>query len=113
MTKVICRTPTWDAQVLQPGCEVTVAHAADPVVDGSRGIRLGGHRPLDEVLDQPFDLVYLPGGMAHQETWDPKPFAPSEYRGPYKPIDTNVDGLQFSENFKHPVVSMHTNTTIF
>lgn len=45
--------------------------------------------------------IYLPGGMAHQETWDPKPYAPSEYRGPYKAINTNVDGLQFSENFKH------------
>lgn len=45
--------------------------------------------------------IYLPGGMAHQETWDPKPYAPSEYRGPYKAINTNVDGLQFSENFKN------------
>ncbi len=45
--------------------------------------------------------IYLPGGCAHQETWDPKPYAPSEYRGPYKPINTNVDGLQFSENFKN------------
>lgn len=44
--------------------------------------------------------IYLPGGMAHQETWDPKPYSPSEYRGPYKAINTNVDGLQFSENFK-------------
>ena len=23
--------------------------------------------------------IFLPGGMAHQESWDPKPFAPSEY----------------------------------
>jgi Protein of unknown function (DUF1501) len=45
--------------------------------------------------------IYLPGGMAHQESWDPKPFAPVEYRGPYGAIDTNVDGLQFSENFKN------------
>tara|TARA_R110002096_G_scaffold230531_8_gene420199 strand:- start:2671 stop:4005 length:1335 start_codon:yes stop_codon:yes gene_type:complete len=45
--------------------------------------------------------IYLPGGMAHQETWDPKPYSPSEYRGPYKAINTNVDGLQFSENFKN------------
>jgi len=44
--------------------------------------------------------IYLPGGMAHQETWDPKPYSPSEYRGPFKAINTNVDGLQFSENFK-------------
>ena len=45
--------------------------------------------------------IYLPGGCAHQETWDPKPFAPVEYRGPYNAINTNVDGIQFSENFKH------------
>ena len=45
--------------------------------------------------------IYLPGGMAHQETWDPKPFAPSEYRGPYSPIKTNVTGIEFSQNFKH------------
>ena len=27
--------------------------------------------------------IYLPGGMAHQESWDPKPYAPTEYRGPW------------------------------
>jgi hypothetical protein len=31
------------------------------------------------------------------ETWDPKPNAPAEYRGPLKAIDTNVPGVQFSE----------------
>ncbi|MBL9091504.1 MAG: DUF1501 domain-containing protein [Planctomycetaceae bacterium] len=41
--------------------------------------------------------IYLPGGCAHQETWDPKPFSPIEYRGDLKPIDTNVAGTQFSE----------------
>ena len=45
--------------------------------------------------------IYLPGGCAHQETWDPKPYAPSEYRGPYKPIKTNVPGIELSENMKH------------
>ncbi|NNE90074.1 MAG: DUF1501 domain-containing protein [Verrucomicrobiales bacterium] len=45
--------------------------------------------------------IYLPGGCAHQETWDPKPYAPAEYRGPYKPIKTNVPGIEFSENMKN------------
>lgn len=45
--------------------------------------------------------VYLPGGMAAQESWDPKPYAPLEYRGPFGAINTNVPGLQFSENMKH------------
>jgi hypothetical protein len=41
--------------------------------------------------------IYLPGGCAHQETWDPKPFAPIEYRGDLKPIPTKIAGVQFSE----------------
>src|ERR1044071_4468368 len=41
--------------------------------------------------------IYLPGGCAHQETWDPKPFAPIEYRGHLKPIPTKIPGVQFSE----------------
>ena len=45
--------------------------------------------------------IYLPGGCAHQETWDPKPYSPVEYRGPCKPIDTVLDGVQFSENMKN------------
>lgn len=44
--------------------------------------------------------IFLPGGIAQQESWDPKPYAPVEYRGPYGAIDTNVPGLQFSEHFK-------------
>jgi uncharacterized protein (DUF1501 family) len=41
--------------------------------------------------------IFLPGGAASHETFDPHPNAPSEYRGPLKAIDTSVVGLQFSE----------------
>jgi len=41
--------------------------------------------------------IYLPGGCAHQETWDPKPFSPIEYRGDLKPIKTKVAGVEYSE----------------
>lgn len=34
--------------------------------------------------------IFLPGGIAHQETWDPKPYAPIEYRGEMKAIQTNT-----------------------
>ncbi len=34
--------------------------------------------------------VYLPGGMAHQESFDPKPFSPIEYRGEMGTIKTNT-----------------------
>jgi hypothetical protein len=41
--------------------------------------------------------VWLPGGWAQQETFDPKPLAPVEYRGDMKPIDTKLPGVQFNE----------------
>lgn len=42
-------------------------------------------------------LLWLSGGPGHMETWDPKPEAPSEYRGPFGAISTRVEGVQFSE----------------
>ena len=45
--------------------------------------------------------IVLPGGMAHQESWDPKPEAPLEYRGPFGVAKTNVPGVVFNENFKN------------
>ncbi len=44
--------------------------------------------------------IYLPGGMSHQESFDPKLSAPVEYRGPMEAIKTSVDGVYFSENLK-------------
>jgi len=42
-------------------------------------------------------MVWLRGGASHLETFDPKPEAPSEFRGPYSAIDTNVAGIQICE----------------
>jgi uncharacterized protein (DUF1501 family) len=47
--------------------------------------------------DKAVILIWLSGGPGHMETWDPKPAAPAEYRGPFRAIDTNVPGVQFSE----------------
>ena len=41
--------------------------------------------------------IYLPGGMAHQESFNPKPLAPVEYRGPLGTVNTNITGEVFSE----------------
>ncbi|WZO96939.1 DUF1501 domain-containing protein [Isosphaeraceae bacterium EP7] len=41
--------------------------------------------------------IFLPGGIAHQETFDPKPFAPVEYRGELGTVPTKIDGEVFSE----------------
>src|SRR5581483_7883399 len=43
-------------------------------------------------------MVYLSGGMAHQDTFDLKPDAPAEIRGEFKPIATNVPGIQVGEH---------------
>jgi hypothetical protein len=44
--------------------------------------------------------IVLPGGMAHQESWDPKPDAPLEYRGPFSVTKTKLPGVVFNENFR-------------
>src|SRR5688572_9706261 len=44
-------------------------------------------------------LLFMWGGPAHQDTWDLKPDAPAEIRGQFKPIATNVPGIQISEHF--------------
>lgn len=45
--------------------------------------------------------IFLPGGMAHQESFDPKPYAPAEYRGPFGAIDTTLPGIQFGEKLPY------------
>ncbi|WP_020471888.1 DUF1501 domain-containing protein [Zavarzinella formosa] len=42
-------------------------------------------------------LVWMRGGCSHLDTFDPKPDAPSEYRGPFKPIETKTPGLRMTE----------------
>ena len=42
-------------------------------------------------------MVWLPGGLTHLDTYDPKPDSGSEYRGPFSPIATSVPGTRISE----------------
>ena len=44
-------------------------------------------------------LIYLVGGPPHQDMFDLKPDAPKEVAGPWKPIATNVTGIQIGESF--------------
>lgn len=44
-------------------------------------------------------LLFMWGGPGHQDTWDLKPDAPAEVRGEFKPISTNVPGIQICEHF--------------
>jgi hypothetical protein len=42
-------------------------------------------------------MIYLPGGPSHMDMWDLKPDAPKEFRGEFRPIATNVPGIQICE----------------
>ncbi|MBA2645974.1 MAG: DUF1501 domain-containing protein, partial [Pyrinomonadaceae bacterium] len=52
-------------------------------------------------------LLFLVGGPSQLDTWDMKPNAPAEVRGPYRPIPTNVAGIQVSEIF--PRMARHAD----
>src|SRR5207237_1179041 len=47
-------------------------------------------------------LLMLIGGPSQLDTFDMKPNAPVEIRGPYKPIKTNVPGIENAQNFPRP-----------
>src|SRR5262245_58294191 len=44
-------------------------------------------------------VLFLVGGPSHIDTWDPKPNAPAEIRGPFQPMHTNVPGIEICEHF--------------
>ncbi|MBA4067345.1 MAG: DUF1501 domain-containing protein [Isosphaera sp.] len=80
-------------------------------VVGSLGLTLGDYLAMQARGDQKSYVskegvaksviqVVLPGGMAHQESWDPKPEAPLEYRGPFGVAKSKLPGVVFNENFK-------------
>ncbi|MGV3724015.1 MAG: DUF1501 domain-containing protein [Actinomycetota bacterium] len=44
-------------------------------------------------------LIWLQGGPSQIDTFDPKPDAPEDVRGPFRPIETNVSGIRIAEVF--------------
>ena len=52
----------------------------------------GGFAAADAVV-----LIYLQGSPSHIDLWDPKPDAPAEIRGEFRPIATNTPGFQLGE----------------
>ena len=57
-------------------------------------------------------FIFLPGGMAHQESFDPKPYAPLEYRGPMGSIETTIPGVRFGQMFQKTSKIMDKLTVI-
>jgi hypothetical protein len=60
----------------------------------------GGASPKKDAPAQSVIHIFMPGGMAHQESWDPKPLAPLEYRGDMGTVKTKLDGVYFNECLK-------------
>src|SRR5919202_1151840 len=52
-------------------------------------------------------LVYLGGGLSPHDSFDPKPEAPAEVRGKYRPVDTSVPGLHIGELLPRMARVMH------
>lgn len=71
---------------------------------GMGGLSLGGLHRLEaaqaaagtgsKLAHKSVINIFLGGGPPHQDLWDLKPDAPSEVRGEFKPIATNVPGIQ-------------------
>jgi hypothetical protein len=57
-------------------------------------------------------MIFLPGGPSHQDIFDLKPDAPSEIRGEFKPISTNVSGIQITEQMPRLAKMMDKCTII-
>lgn len=52
-------------------------------------------------------MIFLPGGPSHQDMFDLKMDAPSEIRGEFRPIDTNVPGIRICEHL--PRIARHAD----
>ena len=72
---------------------------AGTLAAGSVGLSLAGVQAADRARERNCILLFLVGGPSQLDTWDPKPNAPSHIRGPFRPIQTNVPGIQICEHF--------------
>jgi hypothetical protein len=68
-----------------------------------------GHRATAGAPDRDMNciMLFLVGGPSQIDTWDPKPSAPAEIRGPFRPISTRVPGYQITEIF--PKMAAHAD----
>src|SRR6478736_2918592 len=68
---------------------------------GALGLSLAEASAMAEVrprTERSVILLMLVGGPSQLETWDPKPEAPSDVRGPFGSIDTALPGVRINEH---------------
>lgn len=85
---------------------LTAAGLSLPDLFRPRAARAGGAPDVNCIF------LFLWGGPSQYETFDPKPDAPAEIRGPFKAIPTSVDGLRFGEHLPRLARMAHRFSTI-
>ncbi len=60
-------------------------------------LRLRADQPRNSGEKTAVIMVWKPGGCSHIDTYDPKPNASSDYRGPFGTISTKIPGIEFTE----------------
>ena len=90
MTKSLCRGPATRREFLRVGVS---ALGGLGLADVLAARAAAGPRSTSE-LPTSVILFWMWGGPSQVETFDPKPNAPSEYRGPLRPIATSVPGIE-------------------
>ncbi len=85
-------------QALMAGSLGTLSLGFPGVVMGADQVDASGQAVASE---RSCIFVLLCGGPSHVDTWDMKPNAPLDYRGPYNPIATKVPGMRINEMHTH------------
>lgn len=96
--KHCCKGPSTRRVFLQTGASLVGGLSLADILR-LKAVAASPDRPTE---DTAVLLVWLPGGPSHIDTYDMKPQASSEIRGDFRPIATNVPGLEICELFpKH------------
>lgn len=91
MLKIPCQGPANRREFMRAGMLALGGLSLPEIL---RAQSTSGDKPATSVI-----LFWMWGGPSQLETWDLKPNAPSEYRGPFSPIATNVPGMDICEIF--------------
>jgi hypothetical protein len=78
-----------------------------PFLGAARGTAAEPDVPVGGGKAKALVLLYMTGGPAQQETFDPKPSAPEGTRGEFKPTATSVPGIQICEHLPHLAKQVH------
>ncbi len=94
-TKLLCRGPATRREFLRVGTSALGGLGLADIL----AARAAAGITSDREIPTSVILFWMWGGPSQLETFDPKPNAPSDYRGPFRPIETAVPGLDICELF--------------